>query len=153
MQSIAPPGGLVVGEPPIARRDDTSIREPEPVTVKGKAEPLRVWAVDAVARRRFPSRADAHARPSSDGPGTHPPRGAVRPMSARDPRPGWSRSSASPGIGKTRLVRDLRDRVLAHERAHDVEPGTLLPSLTVSRVTFAPLEEVVREATCVKVFG
>ncbi|MGZ5213110.1 MAG: ATP-binding protein [Actinomycetota bacterium] len=53
-----------------------------------------------------------------------------------------------PGIGKTRLVGDLREHVLAHEEPTTWYRGRCLPY--GESVTFAPLEEVVREATGVR---
>ena len=53
MQSVAPPGGVVIGELTwIAVRDHFETEEREPFTAKGKAEPIRVWEVLRCARRR-----------------------------------------------------------------------------------------------------
>jgi tetratricopeptide (TPR) repeat protein len=53
-----------------------------------------------------------------------------------------------PGIGKTRLVADLRDRVRSEPEAVTWYRGRCLPY--GESVTFAPLEEILREATGVK---
>ncbi|MGZ5213109.1 MAG: adenylate/guanylate cyclase domain-containing protein [Actinomycetota bacterium] len=56
LQSVASHGGVVVGESTYrATRGAVDYRELEPVTVKGKAEPLRVWVVGSV-REEAPGR-------------------------------------------------------------------------------------------------
>ena len=61
LQTVAPVGGVVVGETAHRLTHDLFEFEPlEPVQVKGKAAPLRVWNVKA-ARSRFG--AEVHVRP------------------------------------------------------------------------------------------
>ncbi|MGZ5301566.1 MAG: ATP-binding protein [Actinomycetota bacterium] len=148
LQSVAPHGGVVVGESTYrATRGAVDYRELEPVTVKGKAEPLRVWVVGSV-REEAPGRADEDATPFV---GREPERRLLRELFARAIR---ERSLqlvtivGEPGIGKTRLVGDLREHVLAHEEPTTWYRGRCLPY--GESVTFAPLEEVVREATGVR---
>ena len=63
LQSVAPHGGVAVGESTYrATRAAVTYHELEPVSVKGKAEPLRVWLVDAL-REDAPGRADEDATP------------------------------------------------------------------------------------------
>jgi class 3 adenylate cyclase/tetratricopeptide (TPR) repeat protein len=148
LQSVAPHGGVAVGESTYrTTRGAVDYRELEPVTVKGKAEPLRVWVVEGV-REEAPGRADDEATPFV---GRERERSLLRELFARAIR---ERSLqlvtivGDPGIGKTRLVGDLRDHVLAHEEATTWYRGRCLPY--GESVTFAPLEEVVREATGVR---
>src|SRR5580765_1036925 len=57
LQGVAPHGGVVVGESTYrSTRGAVTYHELEPVTVKGKAEPLHVWVVDAL-REDAPGRA------------------------------------------------------------------------------------------------
>jgi class 3 adenylate cyclase/tetratricopeptide (TPR) repeat protein len=148
LQSVAPHGGVAVGEITYrTTRDAVDYRELEPVTVKGKAEPLRVWVVEAV-REETPGRADEDATPFV---GREQERTLLRELFARAIR---ERSLqlvtvvGDPGIGKTRLVGDLRDDVLARGEPTRWYRGRCLPY--GESVTFAPLEEVVREATGVR---
>ncbi len=148
LQSVAPHGGVAVGETTYrSTRGAIDYRELEPVRVKGKADPLRVWVVEAV-REETPGRADEDATPFV---GREQERTLLRELFARAIR---ERSLqlvtvvGDPGIGKTRLVADLRDHVLAHGEPTRWYRGRCLPY--GESVTFAPLEEVVREATGVR---
>ena len=63
LQGVAPHGGVAVGEITYrATHGAIDYRELDPVEVKGKAEPLRVWLVEAV-RSEAPGRADEEATP------------------------------------------------------------------------------------------
>ena len=148
LQSVAPHGGVAVGESTYrATRGAVDYRELEPVTVKGKAEPLRVWVVEGV-REETPGRADDDATPFV---GREQERTLLRELFARASQ---ERSLqlvtvvGDPGIGKTRLVGDLRDHVLTQSGPTRWYRGRCLPY--GESVTFAPLEEVVREVTGVR---
>ncbi len=148
LQSLAPHGGVAVGESTYrATRTAIDYRELEPVSVKGKADPLRVWVVMAL-HEDAPGRADEDATPFV---GRDRERSLLRELLARAIR---ERSLqlvtivGEPGIGKTRLVADLRDHVLGQEETTTWYRGRCLPY--GESVTFAPLEEVVREATGVR---
>ncbi len=115
--------------------------------MKGKAEPLRVWVVDAL-REDAPGRADEDATPFV---GREAERSLLKELLARTQRECSLQLVTivgDPGIGKTRLVGDLRDHVRAGEEQTTWYRGRCLPY--GESVTFAPLEEVVREATGVK---
>ena len=148
LQSVAPHGGVAVGESTYrATRGAVTYHELEPVTVKGKAEPLRVWVVDAL-REDAPGRADEDATPFV---GREAERSLLKELLARTQRECSLQLVTivgEPGIGKTRLVADLRDHVHAQEEHTTWYRGRCLPY--GESVTFAPLEEVVREATGVK---
>jgi hypothetical protein len=100
-------GKVVVGESTYrATRDAVDYRELEPVDVKGKAEPLRVWVVGSV-RTEAPGRADE---------GTMPFVGRQREQhlllelyehAVRESSLQLVTIVGEPGIGKTRLVADL----------------------------------------------
>jgi class 3 adenylate cyclase/tetratricopeptide (TPR) repeat protein len=148
LQSVAPHGGVAVGESTYrATRGAVDFRELDPVTVKGKSDPLRIWVVVAM-REHDPGRADEEATPFV---GRERERSLLRDLYARAVR---ERSLqlvtivGEPGIGKTRLVGDLRDHVRSHEEPTTWYRGRCLPY--GESVTFAPLEEVVREATGVR---
>jgi class 3 adenylate cyclase/tetratricopeptide (TPR) repeat protein len=148
LQSVAPYGGVAVGESTYrATRRAVDYRELEPVTVKGKADPLRVWVVVAV-REEAPGRADEDATPFV---GRERERNLLRELFARTVRERALQLVTivgEPGIGKTRLVADLRDHAIAQEEPTTWYRGRCLPY--GESVTFAPLEEVIREATGVR---
>jgi class 3 adenylate cyclase len=106
LQAAAPAGGVLVGESTYrATRSAVSYRALDPVTVKGKAAPLRVWLAE---------RTHAVEGPDDREPafiGREDERRLLRELYARGVR---SRSAqlvtitGDPGIGKTRLVDDLR---------------------------------------------
>lgn len=148
LQALAPPGGVVVGAATHhATRGVVDYRELAPATVKGKAEPLRVWVAEAV-RAQAPGRADEDATPFV---GREHERGLLRDLftgTLRDRALHLVTVVGEPGIGKTRLVADLRTYALAHEERVTWLRGRCLPY--GGAVTFAPLEEVVREATGVR---
>ena len=83
LQGVAPHGGVVVGESTYrSTRDAVDYRELEPVEVKGKAEPLRVWLVGSV-RTETPGRADEDATPvRRTRARTTPAPRALRPLRA-----------------------------------------------------------------------
>ena len=148
LQSIAPHGGVAVGEVTYrATRGAVGYRELEAVTVKGKADPLRVWVVESMHEER-PGRPDQDATPFV---GRERERELLRELFSRAMT---ERSLqvvtivGEAGIGKTRLVADLHDHVTANDPAARWYRGRCLPY--GESVTFAPLEEVVREATGVK---
>jgi class 3 adenylate cyclase/tetratricopeptide (TPR) repeat protein len=148
LQGVAPHGGVVVGEVTYrATRDAVRYGELEPVEVKGKAEPLRVWVAESMLERP-PGRPDEDATPFV---GRERERRLLHELfdrSARESSLQLVTVVGEPGIGKTRLVADLRDRVLSDPDPVTWHRGRCLPY--GESVTFAPLEEVLREATGVK---
>ena len=137
LQSVAPHGGVAVGESTYrATRGAVSYHELEPVTVKGKAEPLRVWVVDAL-REDAPGRADEDATPFV---GREAERSLLKELLARTQRECSLQLVTivgDPGIGKTRLVADLRDHVRAGEERDDVVSRALPPLRRVGDVRAA----------------
>ena len=104
LQAAAPPGGVVIGELTcIAVRDHFETEELEPFTAKGKAEPIRVWEVRG-------------ERVVSAAPVTSLV-GRERELAMLDDIVARARDErcaqlvtivAEPGIGKSRLVVELR---------------------------------------------
>jgi class 3 adenylate cyclase/tetratricopeptide (TPR) repeat protein len=108
MQSVAPAGGLVIGEVTwLSVRDRFECEELDPFTAKGKAEPIRVWRVTG-------EREVAMARPSAPLIGR---RHELEQLLGAMTRAIEERCAqlvtvvADPGIGKSRLVAELRQRL------------------------------------------
>ena len=108
IQAAAPPGGVVVGELTwLAVRDRFETEELEPFTAKGKAEPVRVWRVHG-------EREIEPERPTSPLIGRQRELGLLGEAVARA---GDERCAqlvtivAEPGIGKSRLLAELRERL------------------------------------------
>ena len=148
LQGVAPHGGVVVGESTYrSTRSAVGYRELETVEVKGKAEPLRVWVVVSL-RTETPGRADEDATPFV---GRERERRLLRELfdlSVRESSLRRVTIVGEPGIGKTRLVADLGEHLATRPDPVAWYRGRCLPY--GESVTFAPLEEIVREAIGVK---
>ena len=140
LQGIAPPGGIVIGESTDrATRGRFEVEELEPVSVKGKAEPLRLWKV--LGRREAP----VETAPTTAFVG----REAELDFLARTYD--WALLNSTlrmiaivgePGIGKSRLVEEFHTRL--QERAG---PPTWLRGRCLpfgEAITFLPLRTIVR---------
>jgi class 3 adenylate cyclase len=143
LQGVAPVGGLVVGEATYRATKDVFIYEAlSPVTVKGKADPLRLWlAVEA--RGRF----------GADFTRTH-----TTPFVGREGELGLLLDafdqavenrvarlaviSGEAGVGKTRLVSELGRRLDESPQLVTWRQGRCLPY--GEGVTFWPLGEIVK---------
>jgi class 3 adenylate cyclase/tetratricopeptide (TPR) repeat protein len=109
LQGVAPVGGIVVGELTYrATRDRIIYEEREPISVKGREEPLPTWRA-LEARSRF-------GIDIEPGSGT-PMIGRERELSlladlfervVREQAPHLVTLSGEPGVGKSRLVREFR---------------------------------------------
>jgi class 3 adenylate cyclase/tetratricopeptide (TPR) repeat protein len=114
LQGVAPAGGVVVGEGAHRLTNGTVDYAPmEPVAVKGKSEPLNVWLAEGV-------RSTAAPAPS---PGRFVGRDAeldaLASLWAEVVDSGSARPAlvlGEPGIGKSRLVAELRIRLAALDR-------------------------------------
>jgi class 3 adenylate cyclase/tetratricopeptide (TPR) repeat protein len=108
MESAAPRGSVVVGpETHAATRDHFRFRELEPVRAKGKAEPLRIWQVLGEGGPDSPER-----QASFVGRGGE--MALLRDLFVRTTRDGVGQLITlvgEPGIGKTRLLEELRREV------------------------------------------
>jgi class 3 adenylate cyclase/tetratricopeptide (TPR) repeat protein len=107
LQSAAPPGGVLVGEHTFRATERAIVYEShEPVTAKGKAEPLPVWR--AVARRASFGIDLADARSPLVGRDDERDvlvRALARARARLEPQ--LVTVVGVPGIGKSRLVREL----------------------------------------------
>jgi class 3 adenylate cyclase len=140
MQSLAPPGGLVIGEATYRHvRDRVVADRLAPATVKGKAEPLVVWHV---LGEHDPS-TSARVRPASfvgrDRELALLSDAIERAATSRTPHVATIVGEA--GMGKSRLVDELR--AVTGGRAVWLE-GRCLPY--GEAVTLAPVADVVRAA-------
>ena len=145
LQSFAPEGSVIVGEPTERATRHVIEYRPLPATrVKGKAEPLIASVATAV-------RTDTPDREEDDPP---PFVGRVRErellhdlldrtIGERAPR--LVTVAGEPGIGKTRLVVDLHDHVMTTHGTVAWHRGRCRPY--GESITFAALEEVVRSIT------
>jgi len=108
MQSAAAPGEVVIGEVTwLAVRDRFATEELDPFTAKGKAEPLRVWRVTG-------ERESEQDRPAAPLIGRKRELQQLRATLTRaaDERCGQLVTIvAEPGIGKSRLIGELHERV------------------------------------------
>lgn len=144
LQGVAPIGGVVVGE--VTERSTRGVVQftpMEPVTVKGKAEPLSVWLAGAML----------HASPERDEDDPPPlvgrerERSVLKELLARTERERCLHLVTivgEPGIGKSRLVADLADHVRSRAEPVSWFRGRCLPY--GESITFAALEEIVRSA-------
>jgi class 3 adenylate cyclase/tetratricopeptide (TPR) repeat protein len=144
IQSAAPPGGILVAERThLATKDRVAYEELEPITVKGKADPLAVWRV-------------VEARVVERSPATGPRgtmfvgREAERAILEEALRRVIGERAAhlvtivgEPGVGKSRLVAEFRARATAQGNGVQWRRGRCLPY--GEGVTFWAVGELVRE--------
>jgi class 3 adenylate cyclase/tetratricopeptide (TPR) repeat protein len=142
IQSVAPIGGVVVGEATRrATRGIVAYESMGDVDLKGKAEPVAIWRADDL----LPSALD---RDEDDPPpfvGRARERLLLRELLERTERercPHLVTVVGEPGIGKTRLLADLGESIRAQERSTGWFRGRCLPY--GESITFAALEEAVR---------
>ena len=140
LQGIAPPGGVVIGESTCrATRGRFEVEELDPVSVKGKAEPLRVWLVTGM-------RAEADvAVPQATFVGRARELAFLEHTYDRALLEGGLRFVTivgEPGIGKSRLVEELRARLAERAGPPTWLLGRCLPY--GEGITFLPLREIVR---------
>ncbi len=144
LQGVAPVGGVVVGETTErATRGIVAFDAMEPVSVKGKAEPIAVWLAGSL-QRAIPERDEDDPPPFV---GRERERLALRDLLARIERDRCVHLVTivgEPGIGKSRLVADLGDHVRGREEPVAWFRGRCQPY--GESITFAALEEVVRAA-------
>jgi class 3 adenylate cyclase len=108
LQNVAPTGTVVVGEPTWwATRTVFHYEELEPVQVKGKAKPLAVWRAVAPRSRLG---VDVKQRPATPLVDRHEELGLLRRLYQQTRRERAAQLVTivgEPGIGKSRLVREL----------------------------------------------
>ena len=142
LQSFAPEGSVIVGEPTERATRHVVVYEPLPATrVKGKAEPLVAFVAVAV-------RADTPEREEDDPPpfvGRIRERELLHDLLERtigDRTPRLVSVVGEPGIGKTRLVLDLNDHLRSGHDGVGWHRGRCRPF--GESITYAALDEVVR---------
>jgi class 3 adenylate cyclase len=143
LEQHAPPGGVVVDERTyLAARRTIEFREREPVTVKGKVEPIPIWLAEA-PRSRFGVAVEEEAGSLFVGRSAELnmlTEAFERALARRSPQ--MVTIAGEPGVGKTRLVREFRSQI--DERSDLVwwREGRCLPY--GEGVTFWALSEVVK---------
>ncbi|MFL5798362.1 MAG: AAA family ATPase [Actinomycetota bacterium] len=141
LQGVAQAGGVVVGTGAYRLTNTVVEYAPmEPVAVKGKSEPLRVWRVEGVRRDAL--------RPPAVGPfvGRRAEVAALAALWDEVLATGSARAAlvvGEPGIGKSRLVSELRARLTAEGRAPAWRHGVCPPYGEAA--TFRGFADVVRE--------
>ncbi|MGZ8601492.1 MAG: AAA family ATPase [Actinomycetota bacterium] len=142
LQSFAPEGSVIVGEPTERATRHVVEYEPLPATrVKGKAEPLTAFVATTL-------RADTPEREEDDPPpfvGRVRERELLHDLLERtigDRTPRLITVVGEPGIGKTRLVLDLHDHLRATHDGVSWHRGRCRPF--GESITYAALDEVVR---------
>ncbi|MDX6408966.1 MAG: hypothetical protein QOE13_2037, partial [Gaiellaceae bacterium] len=138
LQSAAPVNGIVVGEATYrATREAIDYREADPIAAKGKSQPVRIWEVAGISEVE-PER-DAH----SQLVGRSGELDEVRRLwdAARQGSRVVATVVGAPGIGKSRLLREL---VATLRR-----DGTVLSGRCLSYgegITYWPIVEIVKDA-------
>jgi class 3 adenylate cyclase/tetratricopeptide (TPR) repeat protein len=142
IQSVAPVGGILVGDRTyLATKDRIDYEELEPVTVKGKADPLDVWRV-------MGARADAAVldrRHTTDFVGREAERALLRDAFLRTVREGSVRLVTVvglPGVGKSRLVEEAQGDLRALAGTLTWRQGRCLPY--GEGITFWAIAEIVK---------
>ena len=142
LQGHAPEGTVIVGETTArATRGVIAYRELSSVTVKGKADPLTVWLAEAV-KPTVPERDEDDPPPFV---GRDRERRALHDQlehAIHSRTPHMVTVVGEPGIGKTRLVADLGERIRIGDDPVLFHRGRCLPY--GESITFAALEEIVR---------
>jgi class 3 adenylate cyclase/tetratricopeptide (TPR) repeat protein len=142
LQTVAPPGGIAVGESSyLATRDVFDYESLEPVRVKGKSRPLPVWRAIA-ARARFGSDLRRHAVPLVGREMERTLLQGVFERGLRDSSVQLVTIVGEPGVGKSRLVFELDSYVDEHADLITWREGRCLPY--GEGITFWALGEIVK---------
>jgi class 3 adenylate cyclase len=145
LEGVAPIGGVVVGEPTWAATSKLFDYEPLPhVRVKGKSEPLAIWrAVSARSRLGVGVGVDVKAAtPFVDRDLELVLLQGIYGRATREASAQLVTIVGEPGVGKTRLIRELREFVDARPELVSWRQGRCLPY--GEGVTFSALGEVVK---------
>jgi predicted ATPase/class 3 adenylate cyclase len=143
LQQSAPVGGVVVGEITYrATRDLVDYEELPPVSVKGKAEPIPIWRATGVRSRL---RAAEEQPPRAPLVGRDDELALLEQTYARTLREQGVQLvtvTGEPGIGKTRLLSEFRERLSERAEAVSWQHGRCLPY--GEGITFWALGEIVK---------
>jgi predicted ATPase/class 3 adenylate cyclase len=139
IQSAAPTDGVLVGELTYqSTRDKIEYEQAEPISAKGKAEPVRVW----IARKERERVARPAARVALLGREVELGKLLALWQEARsERRPRLATLVGAPGIGKSRLLAELAQRVEQEGMSHW---GRCLPY--GEGITYWPVIELVKSA-------
>jgi class 3 adenylate cyclase len=142
LEGVAPIGGVVVGEPTWAATSKLFDYEPLPhVRVKGKSEPLAIWRAVS-ARSRLGVGVDVKAAtPFVDRDLELVLLQGIYGRATREASAQLVTIVGEPGVGKTRLIRELREFVDARPELVSWRQGRCLPY--GEGVTFSALGELV----------
>ena len=139
IQSAAPTDGILVGRDTyLAAADAFEFTEQEPVQAKGKAEPVRVWRVDG---EREADLRTADEAPLVGRQGELDDLLSFCDGALEEGRAGIAAIVGAPGIGKSRLLRELVHRLEARCAVHW---GKCLSY--GEGITYWPVVEIVKSA-------
>ena len=142
LQTAAPPGGVAVGEATWALTQRAfAYEELEPVSAKGKSQPLAVWLALSPLARTGAGRLDA-ATPFVGRRVELAYLTALLDKAVESAQPQFALIVGEPGIGKSRLLAELYAHVDAGERLVTWRQGACLPY--GEGVTFWVLAEIVK---------
>ncbi|MFL5946927.1 MAG: ATP-binding protein [Gaiellaceae bacterium] len=144
IQSAAPTDGVLVGRDTyLAARDGFEFTEQEPVQAKGKAEPVRVWRVDGAR-----DNAEISSRDEAPLVGREAELDELVSFcdsSVDERRVGIAAIVGAPGVGKSRLLRELVHRL---EARCDVHWGRCLSY--GEGITYWPVVEIVKSVAGIR---
>jgi class 3 adenylate cyclase/tetratricopeptide (TPR) repeat protein len=143
LEAVAPPGGIVVDERTcLATRDAVVYADLDPVSVKGKVEPLRIWQ-PLEARSRYGVDVDrSHTTPFV---GRDAELGVLVDAFERTVNEGTVQLVTiigEPGVGKSRLLNEFRESIDARPDLVWWRQGRCLPY--GDGITFWALSEIVK---------
>jgi class 3 adenylate cyclase/tetratricopeptide (TPR) repeat protein len=142
IQSVAPVGGILVGDRTyVATKDRIEYEELEPVTVKGKADPLDVWRVTGARA----GAAELDRRHMTDFVGRGAERALLKDAFLRTVQERSARLVTIiglPGVGKSRLVEEAQSDLRALAGTLTWRQGRCLPY--GEGITFWAIAEVVK---------
>jgi class 3 adenylate cyclase/tetratricopeptide (TPR) repeat protein len=144
LQSAAQPGSVTVGEGTFkATRQAIEYHPLEPLTLKGKAEPVPAWeAVGVLAAQPARSRTTWGEAPLVGRSDKLELLRSVYDRMERDRRPHLVTVIGQAGVGKSRLRQELERLLSQHEPAPTFREGRCLPY--GSGIVYWPLGEVIR---------
>jgi class 3 adenylate cyclase/tetratricopeptide (TPR) repeat protein len=143
LQAAAPIGGILVGERTFRSTQATvQYRELEPLTLKGKAEPVSAWGAEEL---REPGRPHERGQTGTPLVGREAELSQLETLYervARDGAPHLVTLVGQAGVGKTRVLHELEGQLARDERAPRVLRGRCLAF--GSSVVYWPLTEMLR---------
>ena len=145
LQSAARPGSVTVGERTMRSTDAAvSYEALEPLTLKGKAEPVPAWeAVGLIAEHSVRRVSPARESPLVGRQQELATLDSLYERVVRDGHPHLVTIVGEAGVGKSRLLREFEARLSQHPSKPTVRTGRCLPY--GSGIVFWALGEVLRE--------